>query len=38
MIVVFKKNRISIDGDSTDDHKKVSLLWDEVRKCYTEIG
>ena len=36
MIVVFKKNRISIDGDSTDDHKKVSLLWDEVRECYTD--
>ncbi len=36
MIVVFKNNSISIDGESTDDHKKISVLWDEVRECYTD--
>ena len=36
MIVVFKNNSISIDGESTDDHKKISALWDEVRECYTD--
>jgi hypothetical protein len=36
MIVFFKNNTISIDDISSDDRKKIFLLWEEVRENYSD--